>query len=47
MKKEVRSIGRNEVWVLRRGIKVNGEEDRALSGDNEILWNSMEGPSLG
>lgn len=47
MKKEVRSTGRNEVWVLRRGIKFNREEDRALSGDNERLWNSMEGPSLG
>lgn len=24
--------GENEVWVLRRGVKVNGEEDRACLG---------------
>lgn len=31
LKKEVRSsIGRNEMWVLRRNVKTKGEEDRAL-----------------
>lgn len=47
MKKEVRSTERNEVWILRRGVKVNGEEDRVLSWDNERLLNSMEGRSFG
>lgn len=46
MKKEVRSTERNEVWVLRRGVQVNGEEDRVLSWDNERLLNSREGRSF-
>lgn len=43
-KKEVRSsTGRNEVWVLRRNVKIKGKEDRALSWDNERLLNGVAG----
>lgn len=44
LKKEVRSsTGRNEVWVLRRNVKIKGKEDRALSWDNERLLNCVDG----
>lgn len=44
MKKEARSsVGRNGVWVFRRGVKVNREKEPALSWDNERLLRSVEG----
>lgn len=44
MMKEMRSsTGRNEVWVLRRKVKVSVKENRVRSWDNGRLPNSVEG----
>lgn len=44
MVQEMRSsTGRNEVWVLRRKVKVSVKENRVRSWDNERLPNSVEG----
>lgn len=44
MMKEMRSsTGRNEVWVLRRKVKVSVKENGVRSWDNGRLPNSVDG----